>query len=90
MKLECKAYNSLCKLEVFTINGIEADENDFGEHYDVGWYSAENYCCTNMKFFSQLPTTEVLNKYNITVDEYKEICEKLDKELSFGACSWCR
>ena len=90
MKLKCKACDSLCSLEIFTINGIKADERDFGEQYDADPDNADEYACANMKFFPKLPTSEVLKKYNITVDEYKEICEKLDKELSFGECGWCQ
>ena len=30
MNLIVKSYNALCALEEFKINGIDADENDFG------------------------------------------------------------
>lgn len=89
MKLECKAYKGMCELAVFKINYIEADESDFGDHFDRVPRPKTSSVCKNMKFISKLPTLEVLEKYKITVDEYKQVCKKLDEELSFGACYFC-
>ena len=50
MKLKCKSFGSLCELEVFEINGIKADYDDFGTKEDINSYNAEPYCCGNMKF----------------------------------------
>ena len=35
MKIIIKPYDCLCELEEFTINGISADYDDFGEKYDT-------------------------------------------------------
>ena len=88
MELKIKPYKCLCELESFKINGISANYNDFGKKYDLHPEFAEPYCCYNMKFVPKLPTQEILDKYKINVDEYRQICEKLDC-LSFGECNWC-
>ena len=89
MELECNAYGSLCGLSNFRINGIEAEEEDFGEHHDHHPELAEDYCCYDMKFTAKEPDPSVLLKYGITTEEYNEVCKKLDEELSFGNCGWC-
>ena len=89
MKLKCRAFGALCALEEFVVNGIEARESDFGEHHDTEPNKADDYCCGNMQFSPKPATQKILDKYNINVDEYNEICEKLDEQLSFGSCGWC-
>lgn len=89
MKLQCKAYRNYCSLEIFTINNAPADYDDFGEKEDVAPYAAEEYGCGCMKFIAKEPTQEVLAKYDITIDEYYAVCDKLSEELSFGACCAC-
>ena len=86
---KCKSYVSICALETFVINGIDADYEDFGVKEDINPAIAEEYGCGNMKFISKPATQEVLEKYNINADDYGEICRKLDEELSFGQCGWC-
>lgn len=88
MKLELEIAGALCWAEVFRINGIEADAEEFGEKYDASPSSAEDYSCGDMRFFPSLPTDEILNKFSITLSDYNIICEKLDG-LSFGCCGWC-
>jgi len=82
------AYKALCDLEVFNINGKEADYSDFGDKEDVERDNAEAYACGNMCFIPKPPKKEVLEKYGITTEEYQQICEELDC-LSFGCCGWC-
>ena len=89
MELKCKAMRGLCAMEIFEINGTEADYDDFGNKYDDDPYHAEDYCCGNMVFEGKPHTQETLDKYKISKDEYYEICERLREELSFGACCWC-
>lgn len=89
MTLNIKAYSALCELKIFTINGVEADYEDFGTKEDRSPETAWEYGCANMKFIPNLPTDEVLKKYGITADEYAEICDYLDRELSFGSCCLC-
>lgn len=86
--IKIKPFGALCDLEQFEINGMRADYEDFGDKYDCHPDIAEPYGCGDMRFIPKLPTIEILNKYNITTDEYNEICEKLNC-LSFGCCGWC-
>lgn len=49
MELVIKPFHSLpCRLEVFTINGMGADQDDFGEVCDHDMESAEPYACADM------------------------------------------
>lgn len=89
MKLVLEFYEALCSTKEFKINGIEAGYNDFGEKYDHDEENAEPYCCGYMQFDSKPATEEILNKYNITIDEYDEICNQLSEGLSFGCCGLC-
>jgi hypothetical protein len=88
MQLEMEAFSAICSLKVFVINGVDADEKDFGDKYDADPDNADGYCCGDMRFFPKPATQDVLDKYSINVIEYNEICEKLDC-LSFGSCGWC-
>ena len=90
MKLVVKSFKSLpCRLEAFIINGKDADQDDFGGTYDHNAESAEPYACADMQFDSKPPTKEVLDKYNITEEEYYNICNELECELCVGGCGWC-
>nr|DAR87641.1 MAG TPA: Golgin subfamily A member 7/ERF4 family [Caudoviricetes sp.]DAX62841.1 MAG TPA: Golgin subfamily A member 7/ERF4 family [Caudoviricetes sp.] len=87
MKLEIRVYSSLpCEDEVFTINGIEASKDDFGE---VNVEGIGNYSCLLMGFTPKMPKQGVLDKYKITLDEYEEIIEQLNDTFCYGKCSWC-
>ena len=88
MKLEIEVYSCLCELRVFNINDIKAKYEDFRDKYDTDQENADDYCCGNMRFIPKNATQEILDKYKISIDEYNEICEKLDC-LSFGECGWC-
>lgn len=88
MKLKLEVYKCLCALAEFEINGIKASYEDFGDKYDTQPSLANGYCCGNMQFIPKLATQEILDKYKINVDEYNQICEKLNC-LSFGSCGWC-
>ena len=85
-----RAMKYLCALETdVMINGKYLDENDFGDHYDIEPEHAEPYACENMQFIpNKIVDKEVLEKYNITEEEYRQIQDKLDC-LSFGCCGWC-
>lgn len=90
MELVIKPFRSLpCRLEVFTINGMNADQDDFGDIYDSDAERAEPYACADMIFNPMPPTEEVLGKYNITEKEYDTICDELKSELHVGSCGWC-
>jgi hypothetical protein len=89
MKLELEIYGALCATRVFTINGIDAYYEDFGEKYDRDSENAKDYACGNMQFIGNPSTTEILSKYKITEEEYQEVVSKLEDGLSFGFCSLC-
>lgn len=78
-----------CSLEVFTINGKTAVLDDFGDIYDHDVESADEYECGDMHFDPKTPTKEVLDKYNITEEEYYNICNELEYKLCVGGCGWC-
>lgn len=89
MKLELTFGKWLCYCSSFEINDIRACSDDFGNQYDTDADNAPDYCCADMRFFPRPATQVILDKYNITLDEYNEICEKLEEGLSFGSCGWC-
>jgi len=89
MQLEIKSMGSLCALKTFTIKGMDGEYSDFGTKRDESPETAEDYGCGDMKFTSKPATEKVLSKYNISLEEYQTICEKLDEALSFGECGWC-
>lgn len=89
MKLELEFGEAYCYTRIFKINGISAHYEEFGEMSDDAVDEAEDYGCGDMQFHPFPSTPDILNKYNITVEEYHEIVEKLRKGLSFGICGWC-
>lgn len=90
MELVIRPFHSLpCELEVFIINGIPAYYRDFGSVFDHNENEREPYGCGDMYFESELPTSDVLKHYNITVDEYNTICRELSDKLDIGKCDWC-
>ena len=90
MDLVIKPFNALpCELEVFTINGKAADYRHFGSVFDHNEGKRKHWGCGDMYFEPQLPTSEVLERYNITVDEYNTICKELADKLYVGKCGWC-
>lgn len=90
MKLIIRPFSGLpCELEVFTINGKNADERDFGDTYDHNEESTELYGCVDKYFEPKSLTKEVLDKYNITKEQYYTICKELEDKLYIGHCMWC-
>ena len=70
--IRMKLFDNINELEVFEINGKKADIEDFGQ------YNVEQ-----SKFYPKLPTSIILSKYDINVDNYKVIAELLEKRLHF-------
>lgn len=88
MEYKIEPYGALpCELQVFTINGKQANEEDFGVKIMRDGSCMDNEC--GCSFHPKLPTSEVLSKYGITVDEYSEIAHKLESELLVYNCGWC-
>jgi hypothetical protein len=90
-KVIAEPYGALpCALQTFTINGIDADENDFGEGFDADWENAPDYGCGFHKFEGdRTEKPSVLAKYNIDYSDYLEICDLLEETLLVGSCGWC-
>ena len=78
-----------CELKIFTINGKNADSLDFGNTFDHIEGEREPYCCSNMYFEPKTSTKEILDKYNITEEEYYNICNELEDKLYVGRCGCC-
>lgn len=77
-----------CECQTFTINGQDADKDDFGHNFS----EIENYCCLDNCFFPENydnPPEKILEKYNITAKEYRNICDELVDKCSPGSCGWC-
>jgi len=78
-----------CSTSKFMINGVGADQDDFGEKHDRDSENAEDYGCGDMEFTRNPSTNEILDKYRINEEQYQEVCEKLEEGLSLGSCGWC-
>lgn len=79
-----------CSLKVFTINGINADETDFGYSTDEDIGEAGEYGCGYRCFRTDLklaPTA--MKKYKLTFEQFVEVAEKLAEVLDVGPCGWC-
>jgi hypothetical protein len=85
---ELEIYGALCAAKSFAIKGKDADTDEFGEGSDES-PAAEDYACGNRRWRGRMPTSEVLTKYSITVEEYAIIVADLEDRLSFGPCGWC-
>lgn len=90
MKVIIKPYCALpCALETLSINGIRADECDFGAGCDESPEIAEDYGCGYWRFTARPATRTILDKYHLTVDEYNEVAQMLESALDVGRCGWC-
>lgn len=72
-----------CALEEFVINGITADLSDFGSTCHP---TAHGCSCI---FSPKKPEKEILDKYHITLHEYKMVTDRLKKALSIMPCDFC-
>lgn len=87
LKIDC---GYICELDEFSINEIKARYEDFGTKCDEDPpEDAQVEGCGTMTFIGESATQEVLNKYKITLKEYKEVVKQLEKILSFGSCGIC-
>ena len=88
MQLEITPRDALpCRLLTFTINGKEADMDEFG--YCDTYGSVDEYECSNIFTPYEIPDLDILRKYEISKGEYREICEKLKEKLRVSDCGWC-
>ncbi len=91
LELVMEPYDALpCNLRLFTINGQAADESDFGFGNDDNPERGEEYGCGNHCFHGDLrKAPEAMKKYNLTLEQFIEVADKLESVLHVGVCSWC-
>ena len=76
-----------CWPNVFAINGVDAKVYDFG---GTKTYFRHDICdCCNDFTPYEVPRENVFEKYQISKDEYDEICEMLQDKLCVRSCGWC-
>ena len=92
MKLEIIPYIPSCELEIFKINDINANADDFGYSKDLSPETAPEYGCGNRQFIlydDYEKSLQIQHKYNITYNEYEYIRNELVDKLSIGCCDFC-
>ena len=93
LDFKIKNYEALpCSLKIFTINGQEAYEHDFGHSFIDDSYEPIEYGCSYRgweRTDDEDHINETMKKYNITRKEFNEICDKLEYILTIGPCGWC-
>ena len=90
MEVVIKRYKYLpCELEVFTINGIKADRDDFG-FLDGYCGEYEDYSCSRRIFIIEEDKKEkAMLKYHLTEAEYEVVCSELKSECYIDECGYC-
>ena len=90
MELVIRHYKWLpCELEVFTINGINADRDDFG-YLDSYCGEYECYTCSGRIFvIDENKQEKATLKYHLTETEYEIICSELKNECYIDKCGYC-
>ena len=71
------------------INGVQGYQHDFGYNWDDGESNYPYYFCKDRYFKPIKPSDRVLNRYNITKEEYNTICQELTRKLHVGSCGRC-
>ena len=91
LKLVMEPYEALpCSLKVFTINGQDANVSDFVDTIDDDSANAPQWGCGNRCFHANLKLAlKTMKTYNLTLEQFIEICEKLEDVLHVGSCGWC-
>lgn len=88
MNVEIVPFSALpCRLQKFTINGKDAFTDDFGTSEMGG--DVNEYNCYHNFISDDEPSIDVLKKYEISEEEYHQICEKLKEKLRVTDCGWC-
>ena len=91
MEIIIKTYDCYpCACEIFEINGKSAEVEDFGRVTDIMPEMAEPYGCGCRQFIpDKNKAEEAIKTYGITIDEFNEVCDKLEEELFVGSCGLC-
>jgi len=95
--IEVKGYDYLpCAAEFFRIKGKKAHLEDFGS-YEYGDYDKceyEDICrwgCFEKYFvaISYERNRDIAEKYDLSREEYDEVCSELENEFAIGTCGLC-
>lgn len=78
-----------CGCSELKVKGKDAYLDDFGEMADFDPENAPDYGCGDRGFAPVPSVPEVLEKYDLTIEEYDKICEFLADELHIGTCGLC-
>lgn len=92
LNLILKKYSTgkYCGLQKFVVNGVKAIEGDFGMGFDERPDEATEFGCGCRRFIGYgRPKHGVLEKYNLTINDYRYICSQLESALSVGKCQFC-
>ena len=87
--MSARTYDCMCGCHDFIVKGKEADLDDFGSMMDFSPEEAPEYGCGDKGFEYHPASPEVLEKYEITEDEYYDICVCLEENLHMGSCGLC-
>lgn len=91
--IKIEPYSALpCSLMIFTIDDMDAIDTDFGFGGDKNPWEAEEYGCADWYFERYTNNEEIkrcMDKYSLTLEEYKEISSILEQVLYVGECGWC-
>ena len=91
MEIKIETYYALpCATKEFMLNGVNADILDFGDNEDVDRANAPEYGCGCHRFTPDIHKADAaMKKYGITLDEFIQVCDKLEEVLYVGRCGWC-
>ena len=79
-----------CIVEEMYVDGIMIDFFDLGLIKDIEPEKAPPCGCGHRAFVPKPPTTEILEKLNISKDEYDILMNILVKHMDYGLCKRCR
>ena len=85
-----------CRPNEFKVKGKDAVLSEFGAE-DKGKPSEckseqiKKWGCPNRTFKTKpyAENKQVADNYNLTEDEYNELCKALEDVFSVGTCAWC-
>ena len=91
MDIQAVPFHALpCRLQIFTINGVDAQTELFGYIEDTDRENAEPYGCGYCEFISSNDhKKEAMETYGITEEEFEEVQYELREVLRVGPCGWC-
>ena len=84
------SHSSPCELSTFAVNDMEAETCDFVSCYDHDQDSAAEYGCGDLRADVKEVSTDILEKYEITAEEFHDIAGQVVKALAVGFCCLCQ